>query len=78
MAAFGEAGKLKLQPKIEIRCNPKIDFEIKEHLERFDYQDVPDPNRNSTAYNTAMDERRPDWAKAMVGVYEFQRSLGGR
>lgn len=46
----------------------KIDQEIADHPERFDYADIP-PHYDSKefeAYNRAMDKRRPAWLKKFI------------
>ena len=42
-----------------------IEKEIRDHPDRFDYQDVPDLKINP-AYRAAMDALQPDWVKEAV------------
>ena len=58
-----------------------IDKEIREHPEKFDYQDVP--GEPSEAYSKQMDARMPQWfkdvlaeVKAEDGIRDAQESRG--
>lgn len=41
--------------------NVRIKREIEEYPERFDYADIPAPDRLSKEYVDQMDKRRPSW-----------------
>jgi hypothetical protein len=44
----------------------KIEREMRDHSERFDYGDIPPMGTATPTYNRQMDERRPAWLKAML------------
>jgi hypothetical protein len=50
----------------------KVDREKKAHPERFDFGDIPPPNKPNTAYNAEMDKRRPVWLQEMLAEQSKQ------
>lgn len=53
----------------------RVDKEIRDHPERFDYADLPSKEGSAdfAAYNKQMDARMPEWAKKMIADAQGRR-----
>jgi len=48
----------------------RIEREIRDHPEKFDFQDVPPARKKNPAQEAAWDAMRPQWAKDLVAKNE--------